>query len=117
MHPEWKSICNDFIQATSYAVGDLEKGWAAKYDFSKAPPTYLRYEDAIVHIPLGNPDFPDAPALWELLNNRRTKRNFTNVPLSLNELNLLLWGTQGITANMEGYQLRTTPFRRSTLSD
>ncbi|WP_342440164.1 SagB/ThcOx family dehydrogenase [Paenibacillus sp. FSL L8-0436] len=109
MHPEWKTICNDFIQATSYAVGDLEKGWAAEYDFSKAPPTYLRYEEAIVHIPLGNPDFPEAPALWELLNNRRTKRNFTNVPLSLNELNLLLWGTQGITANMDGYQLRTTP--------
>ncbi|NGQ96983.1 SagB/ThcOx family dehydrogenase [Brevibacillus sp. SYP-B805] len=109
MHPEWQRICNEFIQATSYAVGDLEKGWAAKYDFSKRPPTYLRYEDAVVRIPLGSPDFPAAPGLWELLKNRRTMRNFTNVPLSLNELNILLWGTQGITADLGEYQLRTTP--------
>ncbi len=109
MHPEWQRICNDFIQATSYAIGDLEKGWASRYDFSKRPPTYLRYEEATVRIPLGKPKFPTSPDVWELLGNRRSKRNFTEVPLTLNELNLLLWGTQGITADMGDYQIRTTP--------
>lgn len=109
MHPDWKNICQQFIQATSYKIGDLEKGWASKYDFSKAPPKYLRYEDALVHIPLGEPDFPAALNIWEILKNRRTMRNFNEVPLSLNELNILLWGTQGNTARNEGYELRTTP--------
>ncbi|MDR4998663.1 SagB/ThcOx family dehydrogenase [Brevibacillus parabrevis] len=112
MHPEWQRIANEFIQATSYRLGDLEKGWAARYDFSKRPPTYLQYEEAFVRIPLGEPDFPssgDSADLWELLQNRRSKRNFLPQPLSLNELNLLLWGTQGITADMGDYQLRTTP--------
>lgn len=109
MHPDWKSICQQFIEATSYKVGDLEKGWASKYDFSTAPPKYLRYEDALIHIPLGVPDFPESINIWEILKTRRTMRNFTEVPLSLNELNILLWGTQGITATHDGYELRTTP--------
>lgn len=108
MHQEWQRICNEFIQATSYAAGDLEKGWAAKYDFAKRPPTYLRYEQAVVRIPLGKPQFPASPNLWELMQNRRSRRNFLDVPMTLNELNILLWGTQGITADMGDYQLRTT---------
>ncbi|QRG66314.1 SagB/ThcOx family dehydrogenase [Brevibacillus choshinensis] len=109
MHPEWQRIANEFIQATSYGVGELEKGWASRYDFSKRPATYLRYEEAFVRIPLGKPDFPDSPNLWELLGSRRSKRNFLATPMTLNELNILLWGTQGITADMGDYQLRTTP--------
>ncbi|MET3292931.1 UNVERIFIED_CONTAM: SagB-type dehydrogenase family enzyme [Brevibacillus sp. OAP136] len=108
MHPDWQKICNDYLQATSYAIGDLEEGWAAKFDFSKRVPTYLQYPDAEVRIPLGKPDFPASPDLWELVQNRRVRRNFLNQPLTLNELNILLWGTQGITADMGDYQLRTT---------
>jgi SagB-type dehydrogenase family enzyme len=109
MKPEWQRIANEFIEATSYSVGELEKGWASRYDFSKRPATYLRYEDCFVRIPLGKPEFPASPNLWELFANRRSKRNFLADPISLNELNLLLWGTQGITADMGEYQLRTTP--------
>lgn len=109
MHPDWQKIANEFIQATSYRVGELEKGWASRYDFSKRPRTYLHYEDIFARVPLGEPDFPAPADLWELLQNRRSKRNFLDQPLTLNELNLLLWGTQGITADMGDYQLRTTP--------
>ncbi|EMT51243.1 SagB/ThcOx family dehydrogenase [Brevibacillus borstelensis] len=109
MHPEWQRICNEFLQATSYAVGDLEEGWAAKYDFDKRPPTYMRYDDAVVRIPLGPRELPPSPDLWELMQNRRSRRNFLCEPMTLNELNILLWGTQGITADMGDYQIRATP--------
>jgi SagB-type dehydrogenase family enzyme len=109
MHPDWQRICSEFLEATSYALGDLEKGWASRYDFSKRPPTYLRHEEALARIPLGTPDFPASPDLWPLLRERRSKRNFTKTPLTLHELNLLLWGTTGITADMGDYQLRTVP--------
>ncbi|MFS0558926.1 SagB/ThcOx family dehydrogenase [Brevibacillus sp. 179-C9.3 HS] len=109
MHPEWQRIANEFIEATSYRVGELEKGWASRYDFSKRPATYLRYEEVFARIELGKPQFPPSVDLWEVLINRRSKRNFLKQPLTLNELNLLLWGTQGITDDMGDYQLRTTP--------
>ena len=109
MHPDWQRIANDFIQATSYRVGELEKGWASRYDFSKRPATYMRYEEAFVRVPLGQPQFPAAANVWEVMANRRSKRNFLPQPLTLNELNLLLWATQGITDDMGDYQLRTTP--------
>lgn len=107
MHPKWQKISNDFIKATSYALGDLEEGWAAKYDFANRPRTYLRYEEAHVRIPLGKPDFSASPPLWELLQQRRSRRNFLKTPMTLNELNILLWATQGITADMGDYQIRT----------
>ncbi|UIO41170.1 SagB/ThcOx family dehydrogenase [Brevibacillus brevis] len=109
MHPEWQRIANEFIEATSYRVGELEKGWASRYDFSKRPATYLHYEEVFGRIELGKPQFPASVDLWEVLANRRSKRNFLKQPMTLNELNLLLWGTQGITDDMGDYQLRTTP--------
>ncbi|RAL25762.1 SagB/ThcOx family dehydrogenase [Thermoflavimicrobium daqui] len=109
MHPDWQRICNEFIEATSYAYGELEKGWSSKYDYSKRPKPYLTYQNTLFTIPLGQPEFPDSINLWNVLKNRRSKRNFTNEPISLNELNLLLWGTQGITADLGDYQLRTVP--------
>lgn len=69
----------------------------------------MNYPDALVKIPLPKPTFPASPDLWQLFANRRSRRNFIQTPLTLNELNILLWGTQGITADMGDYQLRTTP--------
>ena len=57
----------------------------------------------------GLPDRPEVPDFWSILEQRRSKRNFTPDALTLNELNLLLWASQGITADMGDYQLRTAP--------
>ncbi|WP_456278615.1 SagB/ThcOx family dehydrogenase [Bacillus sp. AK128] len=109
MLKDWELACKEFVEATSYGFGDLEKGWHLKVDSSKKPPTYLKYEDAIVKIPLGEPNFKEVPSLWNILQNRRSKRNFLDTPITLDQLNLLLWGTQGITADLGDYQVRTSP--------
>ncbi|MFE8700742.1 SagB/ThcOx family dehydrogenase [Cytobacillus sp. FJAT-54145] len=105
----WESICEDFIEATSYGYGDLEEGWHLKADLSKKPPTYMKFKDAPVQIQLEKPEFSEVPSLWDVLQNRRSKRNFIDKPITLNQLNLILWGTQGITADLGDYQVRTTP--------
>jgi SagB-type dehydrogenase family enzyme len=61
------------------------------------------------HVPLGAPAFPKGVDLWKTFAQRRSKRNFLPEPLSLNDLNVLLWSSQGITADMGDYQLRTAP--------
>lgn len=109
MDPKWQEICNQFLKATSYSKDDEATLFERIYDRENRPETYLEYENAKVVVELGRPDFPVSPNLWELLNNRRSKRNFLETPLSLNELNILLWGTQGITADMGDYQLRPAP--------
>ena len=110
MHPDWQRICNDFLQATSYSIEGWEQHWEGRnYDPNNRPETYLTYPNAKEIIPLGKPVFPQHTNLWATFQNRRSKRNFIDVPMTLNELNILLWCSQGITADMGNYQLRTAP--------
>ncbi|MEZ6189511.1 MAG: SagB/ThcOx family dehydrogenase [Planctomycetota bacterium] len=111
MSADWREVCDRYVEVTSYDRATLDAIWADRsYDAKNRPETYLTYPDAQARIPLGEPEFPeDSPPLWTLLATRRSKRNFLPEPLALNELNLLLWSTQGITARMDGYALRTSP--------
>ncbi|MCU0722272.1 MAG: SagB/ThcOx family dehydrogenase, partial [Planctomycetes bacterium] len=74
------------------------------------PGAYKAYADAArrVKLPETGPSALPAP-LGEVLARRRSKRNFLPDPLSLGELAALLWATQGLTARMEGYELRAAP--------
>lgn len=111
MHPDWKRICNDYMKATSYSPEEMDSElWKDRhYDPKNRPETYLTYPEAKIHIPLEQPKFPASSNIWSVLQDRRSKRNFISEPITLNELNLLLWGTQGITADLGDYQLRTVP--------
>lgn len=51
---------------------------------------------------------PDSD-LWQLLQNRRSQRKFSGTPLTLNDLALLLWSIQGVTAQAGPFLLRTAP--------
>lgn len=47
--------------------------------------------------------------LWNILAHRRSIRDYTEEPLSMQELSQLLWATQGVTATHGPYALRTAP--------
>jgi SagB-type dehydrogenase family enzyme len=98
------------MQATSYSPKGWEEHWEGRvYDRENRPETYLEYPDALFRIELGEPSFPKHTDLWSTFRARRSKRNFIEEPMTLNELNILLWSSQGITADMGDYQLRTAP--------
>jgi SagB-type dehydrogenase family enzyme len=106
----WRTICDDFLQVTSYDRATLDAIWEGRsYDRDNRPETYLTYPEAVKRIPLGEPEFPQGPTLWEALRARRSKRDYLPEPITLQELNLLLWATQGITGELKDYQLRTAP--------
>ena len=111
MHPDWKRICKDFLEATSYSPNGWEEHWKERaYDPKTRPETYLTYPDADIIVPLGEPNFPEeTSSFWDILRTRRSKRNFVDTPMSLNELNILLWSSMGITGDLGDYQLRTAP--------
>ncbi|OGL41564.1 MAG: hypothetical protein A2161_12225 [Candidatus Schekmanbacteria bacterium RBG_13_48_7] len=104
-HKTWKLI----LERTGY-FSDRQMDESRTFDRSLYPGAYKSYQQAVKRIPLDKIDFfsYDAP-IGRILNERRSLRNFIDQPLSFKELSFLLWASQGITANMEGYQLRTAP--------
>jgi len=108
MDRNWRAICDEFMRCTSYSPSEWDL-WEERPEVKERPETYLTYPDAPIQISLGKPVFPEVPSLWSVLETRRSKRNFLPAPMTLNELNVLLWSTQGITADMGPYQLRTAP--------
>jgi SagB-type dehydrogenase family enzyme len=58
---------------------------------------------------LSQPDLSRPADLWQCLTRRRSERDTTAEPLSLNELSTLLWAAQGVTARVGIHLLRTAP--------
>lgn len=107
---DWRTLCDEYVQVTSYDRATLDAIWSDRsYDKDSRPETYLTYPDALARIPLGEPELPRGTDLWQVIGARRSKRNYLPEPISLNDLNVLLWATQGITAQQDDYQLRTAP--------
>lgn len=70
---------------------------------------YKQYSDAVHVIPLP-PVEPEKKAdFWDTLSSRRSQRDFTADPLSLDELALLIFATQGITEKFDDNLFRAAP--------
>jgi len=94
-----------FQQNTKYTRNHLPGGrldWANKPDALKAYPAAPRFA-------LSNPKTTDGPAIWEVLNQRRSVRRFADAPLREQELSQLLWATQGVTQVAHSVLFRTAP--------
>lgn len=100
-----EAIGDRYQRETKYHRGRLSGG----LDWSRKPETFKTYRDCAVTIPLPAPPMPGQKALWQVLQERRSVRDFSDHPLTLAELSQLLWATQGVSASMGGYLLRTAP--------
>ena len=72
------------------------------------PETYKTYPGSET-ISLPGPAFSAGKPIWDVLSRRRSIRNYKADPVSMEELSQLLWATQGVTARMGPYALRTAP--------
>ncbi|MHA2140510.1 MAG: SagB/ThcOx family dehydrogenase [Candidatus Thorarchaeota archaeon] len=98
-------IGDDFYQKSKYTRGSLPRH---RLDWSTKPPTYKRY-DSVPKIQLPDPIVVGGAGLWEVLRIRRSRRAYTEEPLTLEHLSQLVWATQGVTARVSDYELRTAP--------
>ena len=70
---------------------------------------FKRYpESEKVLLPRHSPKV-QGPSLWEVLQSRRSERHYSRGPVGLDELAILLWSGQGVTAQAGTYYLRTSP--------
>lgn len=93
-----------FQEKTKYWRGRLAGGKGPE----KWPGRYKNYPGA-PRIALPLPEKKEPCSLWSCLEQRRSIRHFRDQPLSPAILSLLLWASQGITAEKSGFQLRTAP--------
>lgn len=95
-----------FQELTKYHPGRMPGGRLRR----KAPPEPFKSypaAEAVVALPPGRPDLRHD--LWEVLERRRSRRDFTGAELPLADLGALLWACQGVTGRMHGYRFRTAP--------
>jgi SagB-type dehydrogenase family enzyme len=99
------------------AIGDeyheftkLRRGEPPKHRWRyRAPPElYKIYEDAPL-IKLPEPEKSGGMPIWEAITKRRSCREYSDEAISGEELSQLLWATQGITGEIDGYYLRAAP--------
>lgn len=96
-------IGDAFQQETKYQRGLLPGG---HLDFSNKPSTYKRYPSA-PKVKLDPPEHEGAASLWEIIEHRRSIRDFKDEFITKSELSQLLWAAQGITHQEFGF--RTAP--------
>ena len=94
-----------YVQGTKY-----HRDRHMKDDLGSIPPTpnFKNYPEA-ERLQLPEPDLSRPANLWQCLTRRRSERDYTTDPLSLDELSKIMWAAQGVTARTGIYLLRTAP--------
>jgi SagB-type dehydrogenase family enzyme len=100
-----KRVGDIFQQETKYKRGELPAGGL---DWAKKPAPYKQYTD-VPTITLPPPACDQREPFWDVIRKRRSLRDFSDEPLSTRELSHLLWSSQGITREIQGFSLRTAP--------
>ena len=100
-------IGNQFQEETKYTP---ERIGGYSLDWKDFPDPFKDYESPLAIVDLPRPELTDDPNLWKALTKRRSKRIYRNTErLTLGELSVLLWATQGITEKYGDTLFRTTP--------
>ncbi len=95
-----------YQEETKYARGSIPE---RPTDLLDVPETYKEYPEALTMISLPDVETAGGRGLWRILEERRSKRDFTAASMSLRELSQLLWATQGVSACVGDRELRTCP--------
>jgi SagB-type dehydrogenase family enzyme len=99
------NIGDQFQRETKYDRAHMPR---TVLDWSSQPELYKQYPDAQrVDLPPAKP--PNNCPLHDVLQNRRSIRDFADVPISSQALSHLLWASTGISRKEQGYEFRTAP--------
>ncbi len=103
--PDYRaSLGFGFLKETALSRKDL---FAREREVVSPSPPFKEYPQ-VPKVPLPKPVFPQAD-LFQALVQRRSKRRYQSSPLGLEELALILFAAQGVTARSGPYLLRTAP--------
>jgi SagB-type dehydrogenase family enzyme len=99
-------IGDDYHKSTKHVRGRRHNHF---WDWKNPPSVYKIYDNPLKIIPLPEPDRRGGKPLFQTISERRSYRDYSLTPMSLGEVSQLLWCTQGISADLDGYHFRTAP--------
>ena len=95
-----------YQQATKYDRDDMRRAGPRP----PHPGEHKRYPDAAGVIALPPPESAGGKGLWDVIAQRRSRREYSPGAIGLDDLSQLLWASQGITARAtSGHELRAAP--------
>ncbi len=101
------NIGDRFQQETKYTP---EKLAGHTLDWSRVPEPYKNHPAAGRRVELPPVRFDKGSPVWDVLASRRSVRRYAvSKTMALDELGLLLWATQGITASTSRFEFRSAP--------
>jgi SagB-type dehydrogenase family enzyme len=104
---EQHGIGERFQEETKYSPDKLGGHYL---DWARMPERYKSYPESVPRIKLPDVKFHTDANLWETILKRRSVRHYASdrmLPLEI--LSILLWATQGITAESANFQFRSAP--------
>ncbi len=93
-----------FMEETSYSRSKPMEGPTS----GRQPSAHKQYRRVAARIELPPPERSGGSALWTVLSQRRSQRDFSREALNLGELSQLLWAVSGLTGERGDFLLRTT---------
>ena len=97
---------DEFQKKSKYKRGQLPRHYL---DWDEKPSIYKSYPSALDIIEFPEPRFNESTQFWNVITNRKSTRNFSPSPISITELNLILYGITGLTRKFPNFAFRTTP--------
>ncbi|MFO8018731.1 MAG: SagB/ThcOx family dehydrogenase [Promethearchaeia archaeon] len=95
-----------FQQKSKYTRDNLPRH---QLDWVNKPDTYKQYPDASKKIELPPPKYQNNTDFWQVIIHRHSVRNFSQDPITLMELSVLLFGMSGVTRRSQHSDYRTVP--------
>jgi len=106
MYDKLDKYGDDFQQKSKYIRNNLPQH---QLNWNNKPKSYKSYPDAIKTIDLTKPEFDENIKFWDVVLNRKSTRKFTKEPITLSQINLLLFGMTGLTRVFPQFAFRTVP--------
>jgi SagB-type dehydrogenase family enzyme len=100
-----KGIGDKFQEETRYDPQNMPR---VILDWENKPETYKEYLYTN-KVELPPQEEIETKNFHEVLLNRKTVRNFSHKPISIEQLSYLLWASTGIQRNERGFEFRTAP--------
>lgn len=102
---ENENIGEQFQEKTKYYPNKISRG---SLNWAKKPKIFKNYSDKI-KIELPPPKIKVTKEFTEIINNRKSIRDFSDKPLNLEQLSYLLWSCAGIQRTEHNITYRTAP--------
>jgi SagB-type dehydrogenase family enzyme len=100
------SIGDEYHQFTKHTRG---KPHGHVWDWRNPPAIFKIYRNPLDMVELPEPDTEGGMPIFTAIARRRSVRDYADEDLALKDLSQLLWATQGISGDVNGYPLRTAP--------